>query len=198
LRENENRLNGEKQAGMPALPGIAMRTIETARVYLRPFSSNDLDEFTLMGSDQGVMRYIGDGKPQTRAQTQMRLNAILDHWDQHGFGLCAVVDKATRAFIGFCGLQYLDNTSEIEIGYRLAKRFWGIGLATEAARASLKHGFEELGLDRVVAVVHPENVASQWVIQKIGLRYVKDARFYNSDVEYYAITRQEFEQDDST
>jgi RimJ/RimL family protein N-acetyltransferase len=175
-----------------------MRTIETVRVYLRPFSSNDLDAFASMNTDAEVMRYIGDGKPQTRAQSQMRLNAILDHWDQHGFGLCAVVDRATREFADFCGLLYLDNTSEIEFGYRLAKRFWGIGLATEAARAGLKHGSEELGLDRVVAVVHPENVASQWVIQKIGLRYVKDARFYNGDVEYYAITRQEFEQDDST
>ncbi len=167
-----------------------MHTIETGRWYLRPFTSDDLDAFASMNADADVMRYIGDGKPQTRAQTEMRLNAILDHWDQHGFGLCAVVDRATRAFIGFCGLQYLDNTSEIEIGYRLAKRSWGFGFATEAARASLKHGFEELGLDRIVAVVHPENVASQWVVQKIGLRYVKDARFYKSDVEYYAITRQ--------
>jgi ribosomal-protein-alanine N-acetyltransferase len=86
----------------------------------------------------------------------MRLNAVLDHWEQHGFGLCAVIDKAGGAFIGFCGLQYLDGTSEIEVGYRLAKRFWGQGLATEAASASLKYGFDELGLDRIVAVVHPK------------------------------------------
>jgi len=172
--------------------------IETSRLILRQFTSGDLDAFASMNADADVMRYIGDGKPQTSAQTQMRLNAILDHWDQHRFGLCAVVEKATREFAGFCGLQFLDNTSEIEIGYRLAKRFWGAGLATEAARASLKHGFEEFGLDRIVAVVQPENVASQWVIQKIGLRYVKDARFYNGDVEYYAITRQEFEQVGST
>lgn len=172
--------------------------IETPRLILRPFKGGDLDAFAAMNADPDVMRYIGDGKPQTTAQTQILLNAILDHWDQHGFGLCAVIDKASREFAGFCGLQYLDNTSEIEIGYRFAKRFWGIGVATEAARASLKHAFEQLGLDRIVAVVQPENVASQWVVQKIGLRYVKDAHFYNTEVEYYAITRQEFEQDDST
>jgi len=168
--------------------------IETPRLILRPFTSYDLDAFASMNADADVMRYIGDGNPQSRAQTQMRLNAILDHWSQHGFGLCAVVDKATREFAGFCGLQYLDNTSEIEIGYRLARKFWGIGVATEAAGASLRHAFEVLGLERIVAVVQPENVASQMVVQKIGLKYVKDARFYNSDVEYYAITRQEFEQ----
>lgn len=167
--------------------------IETQRLILRRFTSDDLDAFASMNADPDVMRYIGEGKPQSRAQTHLRLIAILDHWEQHGFGLCAVIDKATRSFIGFCGLQYLDNTSEIEVGYRLEKKFWGMGLATEAAEASLRYGFHELGLERIVGVVHPENVPSQSVIQKIGLRYVKEARFYNSDVEYYAITREEFE-----
>ena len=170
-----------------------MHSVETARLYLRRFDSGDLDAFAAMNADADVIRYIGDGKPQTRSQTQMRLNAILDHWDHHGFGLCAIVDKATHEFIGFCGLQYLNSTSEIEIGYRLAKEFWGRGIATEAASASLKYGFDELGLDRIVAVVHPENVVSQRVIQKIGLQYVKDARFYNSELKYFAIVRQDFE-----
>ena len=168
--------------------------IQTPRLVLRPFTHDDLDAFASMNADAEVMRYIGDGKPQSRAQTQLRLNAILDHWEQHGFGLCAVVDRVSRAFVGFCGLQYLDNTSEIEVGYRLAKQFWGMGLATEAAGATVRFGFDELGLDRIVAVVQPENVPSQWVIQKIGLKYVKDAPFYNSDVEYYAVTREEFEE----
>ncbi len=167
--------------------------IETERLLLRPFARDDLDEFASINADAGVMRYIGDGKPQTRAQTEMRLNVILEHWAQHGFGLWALVNKASNALIGFCGLQYLDNTAEIEVGYRLARQFWGLGYASEAAAATLRYAFEVLGLDRIVAVVQPENVASQSVIEKIGLRYVKDARFYNSDVEYYAITRGEFE-----
>jgi len=170
-----------------------MQSVETERLLLRPFTSDDLDAFASINADAAVMRYIGDGKPQTRAQTEMRLNAILDHWNQHGFGLWAVVDKASNALSGFCGLQYLDNTAEIEVGYRLARQFWGLGYATEAAAATLRYAFEVLGLDRIVAVVQPENFASQSVIKKIGLRYVKDARFYNSDVEYYAITLGEFE-----
>lgn len=170
-----------------------MQMIETERLLCRPLTSDDLDQFASINADADVMRYIGDGKPQTRAQTEMRLNAILDHWNQHGFGLWALVDKASNALIGFCGLQYLDNTAEIEVGYRLAKQYWGMGFATEAAAATLRYAFEVLGLDRIVAVVQPQNFASQSVIEKIGLRYVKDARFYNSDVEYYAITRSEFE-----
>ena len=170
-----------------------MHIVETARLLLRPVSMTDLDAFAAMNADPDVMRYIGDGKPQTREQTILRIYAILDHWDQHGFGLCAIVDKASEAFIGFCGLQYLDNTSEIEVGYRLAKRFWGAGLATEAATASLRQGFDVFGLDRIVAVVQPDNVASQRVLEKIGLRYVKDARFYKTDVKYYAVTREEYQ-----
>lgn len=170
-----------------------MQSVETERLLLRPFTSDDLEAFASINADAEVMRYIGDGKPQSRAQTEMRLNSILAHWDQHGFGLWALVDKASNALIGFCGLQYLDNTAEIEIGYRLAKRFWGMGIATEAAAATLRYAFELLGLDRIVAVVQPQNFASQSVIEKIGLRYAKDTRFYNSDVEYYAITRSEFE-----
>jgi RimJ/RimL family protein N-acetyltransferase len=108
---------------MPALSGcapslLATQMIETPRLILRPFKREDLDALALLNADPDVMRYIGDGKPQSRAQTEMRINAIIEHWEQHGFGLCAVVDRATRAFIGFCGLQYLDNTSEIEVGYR--------------------------------------------------------------------------------
>ena len=170
-----------------------MRIIETTRLHLRPVTSADLDSFASMNADPDVMRYIGDGKPQTREQTHLRIYAILDHWDQHGFGLCAIVDKASEAFIGFCGLQYLDNTSEIEVGYRLAKRFWGAGLATEAAKVGLREGFDVFGLGRIVAVVQPGNVASQRVLEKIGLRYEIDARFYKTDVKYYAITREEYQ-----
>ena len=171
--------------------------IETQRLLLRPFSPADIDSFASLNADPDVMRYIGDGRPQSKAQTETRLNAGLDHWKQHGFGLFTAVEKATADFVGFCGLKYLDTSSDIEVGYRLAKRFWGMGLATEAARASLHYGFETLGLDRIVAVVQPENAASCRVIEKIGLQYVKHARFYDTDVKYFAITREEYRPDDS-
>src|SRR5215510_1031964 len=130
--------------------------IETLRLILRSFSLDDLDEFAALNADPEAMRYIGIGKPQSRGQTQVRLNAILDHYQQHGFGLFVMVEKTSGEFVGFCGLQHLENTSEIEVGYRLARRFWGIGLATEAARACLRYGFEQMGLERIVAVIQPE------------------------------------------
>lgn len=170
--------------------------IETTRLLLRPFTPDDLDSFAALNADPEVMRYIGDGKPQSKDQTEMRLNAVLDHWKQHGFGLFTAIEKASGDFVGFCGLKYLDTSSEIEVGYRLAKKFWGRGLATEGARASLRYGFETLGLDRIVAVAQPANTASCRVIEKIGLRYLKVARFYDADLKYFAITREEYRPDD--
>jgi RimJ/RimL family protein N-acetyltransferase len=175
-----------------------MHIIETARVYLRPFTFDDLDAFAVIGSDPDVMRYIGAGRPLSREDTQTRLNAIIEHQNKHGFGVWAAIEKSTGTLMGYCGLQFLDNTSEVEVGYRLAKRFWGMGFASEAAKASLRYGFETLGLGRIVAVVQPANLASQHVLEKIGLSYVKDARFYNTEVKYYAITQEEYERDGST
>ncbi len=169
-----------------------MPMIETPRLLLRPFTSDDRDEFVLLCADRDVMRFIGTGEPQSRERAEIRFNALIKHWNDHGFGLWAAIEQSSAEFIGFCGLQFLEKTPEIEVGYRLARRFWGMGFATEAARASLRYGFEELGLDRIVAVVQPENIASCRVVEKIGLRYVKDARFYQTDVKYYAITREEY------
>src|SRR5215471_19990514 len=166
--------------------------IETLRLILRPFSQDDLDDFAAINADPESMRFIGSGTTQSREQTQIRVNAILDHYTQHGFGLFAMVDKTSGEFAGFCGLQHLDSTSEIEVGYRLSRRFWGLGLATEAARACLQYGFQELHLEQIVAVIQPGNAASKSVARKIGMKYIKNARFYNSDVEYYAITPEEF------
>jgi RimJ/RimL family protein N-acetyltransferase len=175
-----------------------MKTIETERLLLRPFSPVDLDDFALLCADPEVMRFIGNGEPQSRELADIRFNALIKHRNDHGFAPFAVTTKFSSEFAGFCGLQHLDNTPEIEVGYRLASRFWGMGLATEAARVSLRFGFEDLALDRIVAVVQPENIASCRVIEKIGLRYVKDARFYETNVKYYAISREEYSPDDST
>jgi ribosomal-protein-alanine N-acetyltransferase len=81
---------------------------------------------------------------------------------------------------GFC--VFLDNTSEVELGYLLDKSYWRRGLATEASHASLKYGFEVVKLDRIVAIAKPENIASRRVMEKVGMKYEKDAYFYNTNV----------------
>jgi RimJ/RimL family protein N-acetyltransferase len=170
-----------------------MRVVETDRLLLRRPVAADLDPLSLINADPLAMKYIGDGSPQSREQTRARLAAIEEHWDRHGFGPCAAVYKEHDEVIGFCGLQFLDQTDEVEVGYRFAPAYWGRGIAAEGAAASLRYGFSALALDRIVAVVSPLNLASQRVLEKIGLRYEKDARYYNADLKYYAISRAEYE-----
>lgn len=81
---------------------------------------------------------------------------------------------------------------EIEVGYRLMKSAWGRGLATEGARAMLRYGFGERGLDRIVAVTHPDNAASQRVLRKLGLEYRGIGHYYDRDVSYFVIEREKY------
>jgi ribosomal-protein-alanine N-acetyltransferase len=88
--------------------------------------------------------------------------------------------------------MFLEGTPEIELAYGLAKPYWGSGFATEAARACLRYGFAEMKLERIVAVVNPGNVASQRVLEKLGMKYTRDVHHYDADLMYYEISSTEY------
>lgn len=161
-----------------------MVEIETSRLQLRPFTQDDLDDLFRLYSDAEVMKYLS---PRSKEQTQASLNKHIQHWQDYNFGMWAVVYKDSGRMIGRCGLGFLDNTPEVELGYVFDKSYWRMGIATEAAIATLKYGFREIKLNRIVAIAHPQNIASVRVIQKAGMKYEKNARFYNVDVVYYAV-----------
>lgn len=87
--------------------------------------------------------------------------------------------------IGWNGLQYLPETDEVEIGFLLSKAYWGQGLAVEGAEVVLQYGFERLGLEEIVALVHPENEASQRVIEKLRMSFVEEAEYFGMKVYRY-------------
>ena len=97
-----------------------------------------------------------------------------------------------REFTGWTCLKHLDNTDEIEIGYRYFPQFWGLGLCTEISTALLEYGFLKVGLDRIVGISNPENKASIRVLEKIGLKYERNAHYYGVDVVYYGLNREDF------
>ncbi|MCU0540669.1 MAG: GNAT family N-acetyltransferase [Oscillatoriaceae cyanobacterium Prado104] len=165
-----------------------MQELETARLYLRQFTPDDLDDLYRIYSDSEIMKHLGKGV-LTKEETQNRLYAILETWKQNNFGIWALLHKIDNRFIGRCGLVFLDKTPEVELGYILDKHYWNRGLATEASLASLHYGFDILKLEKIVAVARPENLASQRVMQKVGMKYEKNARYYDSDVVYYSISR---------
>lgn len=170
--------------------------IETTRLRLRAFTPEDLDELFMVFGDAEVMRYISGGKPRSREETEKGMLRTIEGWHKRGFGLWAVMIKESENVIGYCGLIYLDDTPEVEIAYGLAKASWGAGFATEAALATLRFGFEVVKLERIVAVVNPENIPSQRVLEKLGMTYVKNAHHYDADLMYYELSKAKFQQSD--
>lgn len=103
----------------------------------------------------------------------------------------ALIDRESNEFAGFCGLvpEEVEGVEEVGIGYRLARRFWQRGLAPEAARTVMAHGFDVLRLDEVVAVIEPANLASLRVAEKIGFRAFVTCRFHGREVRLYRLCR---------
>jgi RimJ/RimL family protein N-acetyltransferase len=168
--------------------------LETARLLLRSWREEDLDAYARICADPEVMRYLSG--TMTRDQAAQQMERWMRHWKERGFGVWAAEEKASGAFIGFIGLLYHEEWPEgehkTEVGWRLDRSFWGRGLATEGARASLQHGFEALGLERVISIIHPKNVASRRVAEKAGLTLRGETRFKGFDVVWYAIDRREW------
>ena len=162
-------------------------TLETPRLTLRPFTLDDADPLHHLMDDPEVMRYFPTTDPPGREQVERLVLAQLAHWEKHNYGWWAVELREKAELIGWSGLQYLPETKETEIAYLMGKMFWGCGLATEGAQEGLKYGFETLQLARVVALVHPENLASQRVIQKLGLSLTGPAHYFGMDLNHYWI-----------
>jgi ribosomal-protein-alanine N-acetyltransferase len=171
--------------------------IETSRLRLRPFTTDDLEDLHLIFGDAEVMRHITGGKVRTRAETETGLRRTIEAWETRGFGFWAVTTKGQTAAIGYCGYLLLDRTPEIELAYGIARAHWGRGFATEAARACLRYGFEEMKLERIVAVVNPQNAHSQRVLEKLGMRHTGNAHHYDADLMYYELSSEDYEPDDA-
>ncbi|BCJ47144.1 N-acetyltransferase [Actinoplanes ianthinogenes] len=152
-----------------------MKVLKTERLILRGWRDDDLDAMAEVNGDPEVMRYIADGSVRDRTTTADNLAKWSRGWRENGFGLFAVEIADTGEMAGFTGLAIPEFLPEVlpavEIGWRLGRRFWGHGYATEAATAALDFAFTECDLDRVVSIRHVDNVRSGRVMEKIGLAY---------------------------
>jgi ribosomal-protein-alanine N-acetyltransferase len=174
-----------------------MPEIETERLRHRMLRPEDLSDLVSIVGDSEVMTYLGvdGGVALSREEAHDALTKMIAFWDQRGFGRWAVLNKSTGHMVGLCGLRLMDDTPELF--YAFAKDVWGLGLATESAKACLRYGFEELGFARIVAASRHANGASIRVMEKIGMRYEKDINYQGVDAVCYAITRDIFVVDDS-
>lgn len=153
-----------------------MIILETKRLLLRRLVIDDLDALFALYSDEEIRRYFPEGiltYEETKEELEWFLNG---HPDDPQLGLWATIYKETDQFIGRCGLLpwVIDQQPEVEVAYLLDKKYWGQGLATEAAQAILQYGFEQLDLSRLICLIDRENEASIKVATKIGMTFEKE------------------------
>ncbi len=150
-----------------------MTVVETERLRLRPWRGDDLDAVAALFAIPAVSWYPF-GRGLTREETERFLERHVGHWERHGFGSWAVELRTHRQLIGYVGLATVHWLPAVmpgvEVGWRLHPEHWGRGLATEGGRASLRYGFEEVGLDRIISIFIPENVASGRVMLRLGMQ----------------------------
>ncbi|MEW6130982.1 MAG: GNAT family N-acetyltransferase [Acidobacteriota bacterium] len=150
-----------------------MTVIETSRIWLQTWHPDDSSEFRYIATDPEVMRFIGNGQVWDDARIASWIAKQIVNYRTLGFSFWKLIEKSTNRLIGHSGIQYLANTGEIEIGWWLARRCWGQGFATEAASGVLDYSFENLKINRLVAIAYPENIASINIMKKIGMKFVR-------------------------
>lgn len=148
----------------------------------------DLDAIYRLGKNPRVMQYITNGVTQSRMEAVADLKKRISA-SKNNLGYWVTELKETGEIIGWSALKPLDNTVDIEIGYRFLEEYWGKGYATEASRRLLHYGFHELRLPRIVAVALEDNQASTRVMEKIGLQYDRKDIYYNVECVVYKLER---------
>jgi [ribosomal protein S5]-alanine N-acetyltransferase len=163
--------------------------LETARLRIRPYSLDDLDDLEQILGEATTMRYYP--RPFTRSETREWIKRNIQRHADDGLGLWALVLKDTGEFIGNCGPvpQAVDGRDEIELGWHVNRHHQGRGLATEAAGACRDHCFGALGIARLIALVRPVNVPSRRVAEKVGMAVEKETVWGSLPHLVYSIQR---------
>lgn len=166
---------------------------ETARLLVRRLSLADVPALSAILGDPDVMKYSVRGaydEPATRRFVEW----CLANYEAHGIGPWGLVDKSSSSLIGFCGVapERVGDTDEINLGYRLARRYWGRGLATEAARTVLAYAFGNKAFESVVAIIVPEHIGSLRVAEKVGFSRFREIEFHGQQVRLYRLTHHEW------
>jgi RimJ/RimL family protein N-acetyltransferase len=181
----------------PEVDAFTADEVETARLRLRLFIPADLDRLCEITRHPEVMRYIGYGHPLSREETLTNLNMIMNAFRRRGYGRWALEWRDTGELIGYCGLSSGNPEVGVELAYLLARKEWGKGLALEAGRAALRYGFEKLGRNSISGLTLHDNQRSRRVLERLGMKFVRNAYYYDFACAYYAIDRADWRDDDS-
>jgi [ribosomal protein S5]-alanine N-acetyltransferase len=183
---------------MPAcvrVPSSIPKMWHTPRLTIRRFRPEDRPDLHALQGDPEATRFVGG--PWAPAQTRETLERIVANYASTELEWLAVADRQTDRVLGVCWLNELASRwcdalgwgPEIQLGYRYAREHWDKGYATEAGRAMLRRGFDELGLESIVAIVDVRNEASERVLQKLGMRQVANGECGEISLRGYRIDR---------
>jgi RimJ/RimL family protein N-acetyltransferase len=166
--------------------------LTTDRLVLWPIATDDAVALHYISNEPAVRRYLWDDEPVQEATIRDIISESNTMFADEGIGLFSVRRRGVENLIGFCGFVRLEGMEEPELVYELTQGAWGEGLATEASLVCLRHAFEEAALERVIAGADPENVASQHVIEKLGMTSVGHLNPNVPEASYYAVYRKAF------
>ena len=170
-------------------------SLETERLLIRDFRMEDAEAMLAMHSDPEVQKYTGEPVVTSIEEMKERIQDRLKAYKELGYGRWTLIEKATGTVIGWAGLLYLPEFDQIDLGYRLRQEFWGKGYATESSHVILKYGFEELGMEEIIAIAYEANVGSIKVMQKVGMKFYKKAIYDENDTEeaiWYRLTQDQY------
>ena len=153
--------------------------ITTERLILRKFNKNDLDDFSVIIGKDEIGKQLPKGEGYTRKEAEKWLENIKNIWEDKNYGTWAVIKKETGDLIGHCGLNPVDELDEIEVLYAIDPVYWGKGYATEAASKTVDYGLEVIGLDNIIGLTKIGNRASERVLEKSGLIYIKEIDIFD-------------------
>jgi RimJ/RimL family protein N-acetyltransferase len=167
-----------------------MLVLETERLLLRPLTTDDAPFILTLLNEPSFLRFIGDKKVRNLEDArQYILTGPMASYQRHGLGLLAVELKASQTPIGMCGLLKREELPEPDIGFAYLPDFWGQGFAFEAAKAVMNDARESLKLNRVLAIVNPDNDASIKLLERLGLKFER----LKGDVKLYALPNEPVE-----
>lgn len=167
-----------------------METIDTERLILRMFRDADLDDYAEICADPEVMRYLGEGRPLSRAEAWRQMAMIVGHWELRGYGIWAVEERESGRVVGRVGFFNPEGWPGFELGWVLGREHWGRGYATEGARAALGKAFDEWGRGQIISVIQPGNRASIRVAEKLGEQLLRQGELFGKEVLIYGMARE--------
>lgn len=162
--------------------------ISTPRLILRRLNPDDADAFYLLNQDPEVLRYTGDA-PFADAGAARAFLKTYDQYERFGYGRWAVIRQQEGDLIGWCGLRFNPEKGETDVGFRFFRQCWGMGYATEAAKASIETGFNVFNLSRIVGRAAAANAASLRVLEKVGMTKVGPIAFSGMEGLLYEICK---------